>query len=224
MWNRYGLELRFTGLLMGGVPKHPQLIQTWLEARAPTVAPPDATPLPELACRVVVAVHAEATEENKVWTGFQSDDTGLYVPGFHLKAHLKDIANIARSIVGEKESEIKNLKSKLADRVFVEEENLYLYSRRGERWVDIPAGRVKEPTAFWEHPVHIMTMQGPRSALKRNDYVVQPTLRATLRVLADKVITEAVLRNLLNFGSMKGFGAERGLGHGRYEFTLSPIE
>lgn len=205
MWNRYSLEMRFGGLVMGGVPKHPDIIKSWLDARAPTRAPDDAIPLLELAEQVALAVQAEATAENKVWTGFMSDDEGgLYVPGFHLKAHIKDLANILKDTLG-----VKALKSKVADRAFVEEDKLYL-------------GKT-EPDGYWEHAVHIMTMQGPRSALKRNDYVEQPTVRASLRVLADKVVTEDVLRAIFDYGTIKGFGAERGLGHGRYEYTLTPL-
>lgn len=66
-----------------------------------------------------------------------------------------------------------------------------------------------------------MTPQGPRSALKRNDYVLKPTIHATLLVLTkDSFVTEARIRALFEYGSVKGFGAERGLGHGRYTFTL----
>jgi len=61
-----------------------------------------------------------------------------------------------------------------------------------------------------------MTRQGPRSALKRNDYVERPRLEFVLRVLADGVIDEDILRTLFEYGGTHGVGAERGLGYGRY--------
>lgn len=205
MWERYQVEMRFEDRLMGGVPKHSNVIKSWLEARMPTHAPPDATPLNELADQVAVAVQATEDAENKVWTGFMGEtERGLYIPGFHLKAHLKDVANIAKAFLGE-----KNLKAKLADRLFVDDKEIWL--------------GVKEPAGYWEHAVHIMTPQGPRSALKRTDYVVTPTLCATIRVFADGVITESLLQSLFEFGGTKGFGAERGLGNGRYQAKLSLI-
>lgn len=66
-----------------------------------------------------------------------------------------------------------------------------------------------------------MTRQGPRSALKRNDYVREPKLAFTLRVLDDKVITEDLLRDVLEYGGTHGIGAERGLGYGRYALVGS---
>jgi len=209
MWNRYKVELCFVDKVMGGIPKHPDIIRSWLEARAPSEAAyarlDNPTPLAELAVAVAEEVNAEAVAENKVWSGFKGDSTGLYVDGYHLKSHLKDAANTL-----QKYQKVTGLKAKLANRVFVQEPKLYLGAT--------------EPAGYWEHPVHIMTMQGPRSALKRNDYVEKAKLSATLLVLDDQVITEHLLWDLLSFGSVRGFGAERGLGHGRYEFTFVAIE
>jgi hypothetical protein len=207
MWQNYTLEMRFTGQVMAGIPKHPDIINSWLAARMPTIAPPDAVSVADLADEVADQVAAIATEENKVWCGFMSDiGKGVYVPGFHLKAHLKDAANVVKGTFKPDDKAAKALKSKVADRVFVVEDRLYLGKQ--------------EPDGFWEHPVHVMTMQGPRTALKRNDYVNNPTLTATLRVLQDSVLPAGILELLLDYGSVRGFGAERGLGYGRYEFTL----
>lgn len=205
----YQVKMEFTDRLYGGVPKHPDVIKDWLEARAPSEAAfakmVDPKGLPELTEEVTASMTALAIEENKVWSGFQANGNGLFIPGFHIKAHMKDNANICKAILGT-----LALKSKLADRVFVVEDKL-------------PLG-VMEPAGYWEHPVHVMTMLGPRSALKRSDYVVKPVLNCTLKVLNDKLITEEILRAVFTLGSMKGFGAERGLGNGRYSYTLVPVE
>jgi hypothetical protein len=147
LFDSYTVTMEFTGQLMGGVPKHPDMINSWLSARAPTHAPPDGTPLPELAVAVQAAVSATENDENKVWTGFKSDDAGiLYVDGYHLKAHLKDLANILKDYLG-----VKAFKSKVADRLFVKESALYLLTEGplGEGTV------LREPAGYWEHPVHI---------------------------------------------------------------------
>lgn len=209
MWKRYKLEMRFTRRLMAGVPKHPDLIKSWLEARAPSeaafAAMENPTPLAELAEEVINQVGADATEINKIWCGFKSDDNGLYVDGYHIKSHLKDCANRLQLFIG-----IKALKAKLADKVAVEEEVCYL-------------GR-SEPDGYWEHPIHLkVTPQGPRSALKRNDYVERPTIAMHLMVLDDGVITTKLLEQILTYGSTMGFGAERGLGNGRYSYTLTEL-
>ena len=205
MWKEYQLVIKFKDKLMGGIPKHPDIIRSWLEARMPSEAAfqklENPVPLPELAEQVAEQVAAAAIAENKVWSGFKSDARGLYVGGYHLKAHLKDCANILQGYLG-----IKALKAKLSDRVLVIEDGLYL-------------GKTA-PDGFWEHPVHVLGPAGPRSALKRTDYVEGVTLTATLRVLNDGVITLKTLTTILEYGSLKGFGPERGLGHGRYSWEL----
>lgn len=214
IWQEYRLRLSFTGGVMGGIPKHPDIIQSWLEARAASGTAlakiENPTPLADLAEQVAAEVHAAAVQENKVWCGFKSDDLGLYVDGFHLKSHLKDCANIMQASSG-----IRNLKAKLADRVYVVEPRLHFA---------INGHHVTEPDGYWEHPVHVMTMQGPRSALKRSDYVEKSVITATLRVLGDGVISEELLRSVLEYGSIHGFGAERGLGNGRYEWKLEALQ
>ena len=147
LFDSYTVTMEFSDQLMGGVPKHPDMIKSWLNARAPTHAPPDGTPLPELAVAVAEEVNATEEDENKAWTGFKSDDAGiLYVDGYHLKAHLKDQANVIKDYLG-----VKAFKSKVADRLFVKESALYLLTEGplGEGTV------LREPAGYWEHPVHI---------------------------------------------------------------------
>jgi len=175
--------------LMGGTPKNPELIRDWLEAKK--------APEPEKNAAEIEA-GIDATEERS-WCGFQSKDgLGLCLRGYHVKAHLKDCANVLKDIV-----DVKALRSKVADRIYVVEDY-------------IPLG-VSEPTAFFEHPVHVMTRQGPRSALKRSDYVMRPRIVFTTRVLVDKVVTQEMLDQFFEYGGTHGIGSDRGMGFGRYE-------
>lgn len=205
VWQRYQVVLQVQNEFMAGIPKNPDIIKTWLESRKPSepalakrqASGEQITPLPELAEKVAEEVSA-TPDEDKAWLGFKSDAyKGLYIEGSNIKAHLKDCANILQKFL-----DTKAIRSKLADRVYVEDERVYL-------------GK-SEPDAYYEHPVHVMTMQGPRSALKRNDYVKAPRLEFVLRILADDVIKEDLLRTVFEYGGTHGIGAERGLGYGRY--------
>ena len=216
MWKLFDLEMRFRDRLMGGIPKNPDLIGDWLKARMPSdsaivnrrAAGETISSVETLAKEVEETI--EAVEE-RAWTGFQTDDNGLFVRQDHVKAHLKDCANVLRGM-----AEVTAFRSKLADRVFPEPPRIYLH-------VDSTTDDiVQAPTDYWEHPVHVMTPRGKRSALKRTDYVEQPMIRLNLRVLDDGVISEKHLRDILEYGAVHGFGAERGLGNGQYEFTLNP--
>lgn len=213
MWDFYKVTLRFQNRLCGGIPKHPGVIKSWLEARAPSEAAlerreqagEEITPIEELAEEVAGQVYAPTPEEqmSKVWAGFKHDEgMGLYVDGSHFKSHLKDCATVLSRML-----DIKAFKAKLANRLFVVEDQ-------------VPLGKA-EPDGFWEHPVHvILPGQGPRSALKRTDYVHRPTLTLHLKVLSDGMVTRKTLEQLLEYGETHGFGAERGLGNGRYEWEL----
>lgn len=205
VWKEWDVELRFTNWLMGGTPKNPELIADWLEVRG--VKTPKNNPfLGELQPRDMEAeaeeikAGIEATEERS-WCGFQSQNgQGPCLRGYHVKAHMKDCANILKGIL-----DVKALRSKVADRCYVVDDY-------------IPLG-VKEPSGYFEHPVHVMTAQGPRSALKRSDYVDSPTIKFRLRVLADKVVDKALLEHIFEYGGTHGMGSDRGMGFGRYELV-----
>ena len=220
MWTEYRVTMRFTENLMGGVPKNPDLIADWLNARKATE--------PEFEKRKVQAdmvgevletideLVEEATEtigsaeEMRAWTGFQQDDLGLFVRADHVKAHLKDCANVLRGYL-----DLKALRSKVADRVYPFPKRIRL-ERDG--------AVLTAPDGFWEHPVHVITLQGRRSALKRTDYVEGVTIVVEpLKVLADKMITLPLLQQMLEYGGIHGFGAERGLGYGQYEAEIEQL-
>lgn len=197
MWTKYQVTLQFTNKLMGGIPKNEEVIKAWLDARKPSEA--------QYAKRVAAGEEMTPVEtlaeEVAAEVGATSDEEQRAWCGF--KSDEKGLyidgypakAHLKDCAnVLQKLLGVKALKSKLSDRVYV------------------------------EHPVHVMTMQGPRSALKRNDYVEKPILRFTLRVLEDEVITQELLESLFEYGSLHGFGAERGMGYGRYNWNLTKLD
>ena len=213
IWKRYEVELQVTNELMAGIPKNPDLIGAWLESRQPTERQfeqrkkngEQMASIATLTETVAEEVDSTGGEEDKSWRGFKKDDAGLYIEGSNVKAHIKDCANVLQKIV-----EIRGLRSKVANRVYVEDERVHL--------------GVQEPTDFHEHPVHVMTRQGPRSALKRNDYVDKPRLCFVLKLLDEPnpEVDEDLLRSIFEYGGTHGIGAERGIGYGRY--TLEKLE
>ncbi len=218
IWTRWKVTIQITNELMAGIPKNKELIKTWLESRKPSDAAftkRDAAgevlpTVDELTEQVASDVGANDTkdkdtaqaEEDFSWLGFRKDDErGLWVRGSDMKAHIKDCANILKDLL-----ELKALRSKVADRVYVVEEAIWF-------------GKM-DPDGHIEPPVHVMTRMGKRSALKRNDYILRPEISFTLRVLDDDVIDEELLRAIFDYGGTHGFGAERGLGYGRYTLEL----
>ena len=199
MWKRYEVELHFSTPFASSTPKNPKDIEAMLIARAPSKPPEDPIPLPELAEQVKEEVEATG-EVERGYATFKRDDNGLYYEARCIRAHIKDCANILQGLL-----EIKALKSKVANRVYVEPAKIYLDK--------------KEPDGSETRIVHAMTMKGPRSLLKTIDYVDSPTLKFRLRVLDDGVVDEDILRAIFEYGGEHGMGQERSQDWGKYELV-----
>jgi hypothetical protein len=207
MWKRYDVELRFTSAFASSTPKNIKDIEAMLTARAPSdselksriEAGEEITPLDELTKQVAEEVGA-GEEVERGYATFKRDDHGLYYESRCVKAHIKDCANQLQGLLG-----IKALKSKVANRVYVEPERIYFDK--------------KEPDGSEVRIIHAMTMKGPRSSLKTIDYVNKPTLRFKLMVLDDGVVDEKILRTIFEYGGVHGIGQERSQDWGRYELA-----
>lgn len=205
MWKIYEVELQFLTPFASSTPKNPKDIEAMLLARAPSEGAlkhrieqgDPIIPLPELAEQVIEEV--EASEEvERGYATFKRDENGLYYEARCIRAHIKDCANILQGIL-----EIKALKSKVANRVYVEPAKIYLGKQ--------------EPDGNETRIVHAMTMKGPRSSLKTIDYVDKPVLKFNLRVLDDGVIDQDILKSIFEYGSEHGMGQERSQDWGKYE-------
>jgi hypothetical protein len=225
MWVDWTLVMHVDHLV-GGIPKHPELVRRWQEAKWPTnpdrALALDDPQTPEEAALLTIAelgTQALASEDVAgVWTGFAEHDGRLVLEERNVKAALKESSNIVKGLPSMRVTArdgvtIKDLplRSKLAERVFVR-----------PRWLDLG---VSEPTGSMEKPIHVMTRQGPRTALKRADYIDDVTITCTLRVLNDGMITEKILRTILDHVSENGLGTDRSQGAGclSYQLTLKEM-
>ncbi len=204
MWKKYEVELRFTAPFASSTPKNPKDIEAMLIARSPSEpglkkrieAGEQVTPIPELAEQVAEEVEA-SKEVERGYATFKKDDKGLYYEARCVRAHIKDCANIIQGFQG-----ITALKSKVANRVYVEPAKIYLEKQ--------------EPDGNETRIVHAMTMKGPRSSLKTIDYVQEPTLKFILKVLDDGVIDRDILEAIFEYGGEHGMGQERSQDWGKY--------
>ena len=233
LWTEIPLTLRFTTPLCGGVPRSDEIVANWIALRTasdPAHARMQAHPagpdgqLPQsldgvaeekVTTRDPLDPDAEMA---KVWVGFSRDGDGLFVRGANLRAHLKDCADvIARllkngAIDGMKE--LKQFRHKIVDALYVKEDRLRLLARGNG---DAP---LAAPTGFRDAAMQVMTAQGPRTCLKRVDYVFPVEIHATLQFLAGGEVTRDHLVLLLEYGKVHGFNQDRSLQFGRYEYEL----
>lgn len=208
---RYALDMHFTGRLCGSVPQSEELIRPWLESRAPANPPEDGPTLDDLAEEVTETLQPEEIQDEKIkriTLGFQfdPDEGGLFVRAGTIRAHLKDCANQVKEYLGH-----KAFRAHLANRVFIQPDRVFIY--KGDAVCTTHDGE-------FDQPVHVMTRQGPRSALKRIRYIERPTLSCTVLLLNDGVVTEEELRAVLDYGSVHGYGGERSMGEGQYTYVL----
>lgn len=138
------------------------------------------------------------TIEEKGWTGFLSDDNGLFVYDYYIKGFFKNAGHVLREVLG-----IKGLRPKITNFLFIEPRKVYL--------------GLKEPSGYFERPLRISSAQGERVALARSDKVPAGTeFSFTVSLLKHKELTMDVVDFLLKYGENMGFGQFRNGGWGRF--------
>ena len=73
-----------------------------------------------------------------------------------------------------------------------------------------------EPSGREQKPIHVMTPQGPRSAIKTYDYVDEPTITFTVKVLNDCLLPE-VWGKTWQVAEEIGIGADRAQSAGKFD-------
>jgi hypothetical protein len=247
LYHRYRIRLEFVSRLEGGVPANKDMIRNWIKARMAragrdirdeeleAMVAEKVRQLPRLALEETTE---EVVQDSLLYNTFlRGPDGNPVFEGRCVKAAFKEEANILKEILGrEAKAEGRGQKTKrdgseagssyntmfrnkVAERMFVEE-NLIPFMLGGKTLDDVD-GRE-------EKAIHVMTMQGPRSALKRYDYIESGvTLEFTVRLLNDGVVVEHDLLRMLEYGQDNGMGSGRSQGNGRYKVLeieeLEPI-
>ncbi len=196
LYKFYNVRLKLRDRLIGGWPKNPESEEAMLRARGLEDLIP---PKPDL--ETLTDEEKKELKESAVsrsWTGFKSNGDGIYIESRQPKAMLKECANILKNML-----KVKNMKSKLAERVYIEPPEISL-------------GK-KEPDGVDSRVVHVMTMKGPRSSIKIFDYVSQVEISFRLKLLLDEVIKKEHLDTLFEYAQDSGLGADRSQDQGKFD-------
>lgn len=201
LYDVYRVTIGTRDKLCGGMPKNPEMLRAWIAST--TKHDDEKTTAQEKEAREALL---QPTEE-KSWNGFPSDDRGLFVWSRAVKALFKECASMLRVTVqkiGSKQILQHGFEIKGPDKA----DRIYL-------------GK-KEADGFDEGPIHVDTAQGPRSAIKRVDYVTDVKLTFEVWVLTTAAaekrhVGEEELRKMLTFGQENGLGADRSQGHGKFD-------
>lgn len=204
LWTHYRASIRVERLV-AGIPASAKVMASWLDARAAKkakgavpVGVPAGVPasFEEIAADQAAMLTRDESEELRSVIFYRDADGRPVFEGRCVKAALKEAANVTKELSGK-----KNWRARLAERVFVV-----------ERWIPITA-----PVGVDERVVHAMTMQGPRSSIKRFEFAEDVDLSFTLRVLNGGAVQEEDLRMLLDYAAQNGIGSDRSQGAGIFK-------
>jgi hypothetical protein len=209
LYDVYRVTIQIRDRICGGMPRNAGLIESWVKA---TTGHKDeqAENLAKADLELLVNEVAE-----KSWIGFGEDAGGLLIQARQIKACIKQSATVLGVI-----------KKKKGSRQILAEGMEVKATDGGDR---IHLG-VKEPTGTHENAIHVMTLQGPRTALRRMDYVTRPRLAFEVWILRtapqeDRHIGEEDLVHILRHAQENGLGASRSQGEGKFhvvEFSKAP--
>jgi len=211
---RYHVEIQVLDKIIGGIPKDPDTIKGWLKSRLEL----GDRELIELANETAEAMQAESGDrpsaeellegvarEFEGGNGFKRVDGVLVYEGRCMKSALKEACNVAypgTSWPGKPAGIRKGLLRYFAERVFVDDQAISL--------------GVSEPSGTEQRIKHIMTPQGPRSAINVVDFVDKPRLSFTVSVLDDFLPAEAWFK-MWECAQHIGIGADRARSDGKFE-------
>jgi hypothetical protein len=140
-------------------------------------------------------------------TAFHKLDGKPIMYDYQVRGFLKEAGRVFNGL-----RNVKNLKSKIDNLVFVHPRQIELHLPEGAE------------ITFCERPLRAETAQGPRTSLARSEELPAGTwFECELRVY-NGPISEPILRDLFEYGQDKGFLQWRNGGHGRFEFELEKQE
>lgn len=190
----YDVTVTLTEPMLGTVPKNQEVYRRYIESKKPTD---------------VEEEEFETVEdvEEAGWTGFHSDETGLFVYDYFIRGFIKESCRVAALFPAPV--------TKVDRFLFVFPRRIYLLDSHGKP--------KKKPDGVIERPLRAMTMRGPRVTVARSDYVDSGTvLRFGLHNLNPQIFTQQILIDLLAYGEYQGLGQWRNASYGRFKFDMTP--
>jgi len=212
LYDIYYVKLHAVDRICGGRPKNPELIRSWVES---TTGHKD-DQSEALTKQALEELVDETTE--KSWNGFPGDAHGIFLAARQIKALFKECATMRRVTVDKRGSK-QIFQHGFEIKATPEQEKMTGHADR--IYMTFDGEVVKESHGFDEGPIHVQTPQGPRTALKRVDYVEDVDIEFEIWVMGTasaetRHVGEVEIIDMLTFGQENGLGADRSQGHGKF--------
>jgi hypothetical protein len=208
LYDVYSVRIRIREALHGGKPKDPALLESHIKRK---------TGFEDEATRKLIEQAEEGAPEpapgdldvtiEKSASRFLSDERGLYVETFQIKAMLRQSGSML-GLYKKKRGSKQVCAEGLEVRGLEHERRVYL-------------GK-SEPDGTREATVHAMTPKGPISGIKHTDYVGPVELAFEVWILKTAAaetrhVGKDDLVEILTFGQENGIGADRSQGFGKFD-------
>lgn len=193
----YQLKIIFLNPILGSQPTR-DVASTYIAGRHGMSLPEDEIEtLPDALERGTTVFHKDKNDKPLLWD-------------YQIKGFLKAAG---QALNGPKNvSGIKNLKSKVSTYVYVSPRLIPIAPPNGDD--------IRDLIDYLERPLRAQTAMGDRVALARSEMLPEGcTVKVGIEVIAGE-ISEAVLRDLLDFGYYNGIGQWRGGGWGKFRYEL----
>ena len=197
--------IEFTEDLLGPVPKSKDIYAKFVLSKMQKLEP---TPTEKKAEDAAEAEEVQTVEdiEEGAWTGFHSDDVGLFVYNYWVKGFLK--TSIEALVEANLLQKVPAYKKWIDRMIFIHPRRLHFVHN------------VQEPDGVLERPLRGMTRLGERILVTRSDLVkAGAKFRFTIELLENqKGLDWETLAMALDYGRYVGMGAWRGSGgYGQFD-------
>lgn len=208
---KFNVILELTNQQLGTISKSKEIYTKFIASKNPDKVTPE-----------IAAMEAEDIVEdldNTGWTCFMQDSKGLYILNYMILGFLKDAGftlkeqlepgEASKKSKSKSTDNFKQVKSKIENTVFVTTRKIH-FQRDGKF--------ITEPDGVLERPLRAMTMQGPRVALAKSDFIDEGAqLNFELVILDGKEIKESHVAEILSFGELRGLGQFRNGSYGTFK-------
>jgi len=195
---RYHVRLTLTEAMLGTVPKDPAVFATYVASKAEG-ADDELETAPE-------------TVEERGWTGFHRLGDGTPVLyDYHIKGFFKDACGMLRRDPKSRSAKLRAYKRVIDGMVFIAPRRIPLRLPEGAEM------------SVLERPLRAQTPMGERVALARSDTVPAGTVLEFDITVIGNVVSEELLREWLDYGSLRGLGQWRNAGYGTFDYELAPL-
>ena len=209
----YKITIRVREALFGGTPKNPELIEKWILARTKNPLKkedkeriPDSLTKAQIKEAVANMTEEEATDN---WTGFQQDERGIFLHCRNVKRMMVECSSV-QGIIKAKRGSKQIFQHGFEVKGMYHDTHCHFDNRTTE-------------DGFEEGAIHVMTAKGPRTSIKRQDYVGDGAeLSYWLWVLKmhpneARYIGPKDLTNILCHAQEDGLGASRSQSKGKFD-------